>query len=443
MSRWRRRGARAHAVGSPPPSGWLRRVTAVSEREVEGTSRTAWSEHLRAELDVLTDGGGAELLARWDSRLPAPYREVIAPADAARDLLELEEVDGAGASGAPEMRIRFSPVDDQDGLVCLSAYSGPADLELLPPAARAREPRPLDRRRAALEPPGGRPALARLRRAAPAGRRQPPRPRRGRRSGRRRRAGPVDRPHRGRRPQPPRGPRRPRLVRCRPAAGHGPVPPSDRSSLHGRLRVRRAGGEPVHRPRPGGAVRGALRPRAATTPCGPPRCTSRSARRATPWSASTTTASCVGSSARSTPSSGPTDGTRPDGPLAFKLDSARVPDVPAPVPFREILVHGRNVLGHPPPGRPRRSWRLRWSDRPQDLRSEVLDLMRTQVLKNALIVPTGAKGGFVLNGPSAVDPTTRRDRAGRVRGVRRGAARPDRRPARRRGDPGARAPRRR
>src|SRR4051812_13360324 len=105
-----------------PPSG-LRRVTSVSEGLAEGTSRAAWSERLRAELDLLTDGAGVELLTRWDARLPAPYRDVIAPADAALDLLELEQVDGAGASGAPEMRIRFSPVDAQDGLVCLSAYS--------------------------------------------------------------------------------------------------------------------------------------------------------------------------------------------------------------------------------------------------------------------------------------------------------------------------------
>ena len=50
----------------------------------------------------------------------------------------------------------------------------------------------------------------------------------------------------------------------------------------------------------------------------------------------------------------------------------------------------------PPPRGPVARGGIRWSDRPDDFRSEVLDLMRTQVLKNALIVPTGAKGGFVL-----------------------------------------------
>ncbi|MCU1454449.1 MAG: glutamate dehydrogenase [Acidimicrobiales bacterium] len=97
--------------------------------------------------------------------------------------------------------------------------------------------------------------------------------------------------------------------------------------------------------------------------------------------------------------------SRPEGPLALKLDSARVPDVPAPVPYREIWVHGGEMQGVHLRAGPVARGGLRWSDRAQDVRTEVLDLMRTQVLKNALIVPTGAKGGFVLTGNAAKLPS--------------------------------------
>ena len=95
-------------------------------------------------------------------------------------------------------------------------------------------------------------------------------------------------------------------------------------------------------------------------------------------------------------------GVRSEGPLGMVLDSAAVPDVPDPVPYREIFVHGPTVEGVHLRAGPVARGGIRYSDRPEDLRAEVLDLMRTQVLKNALIVPTGAKGGFVLRGPVAV-----------------------------------------
>ncbi|MEJ7582927.1 MAG: NAD-glutamate dehydrogenase domain-containing protein [Acidimicrobiales bacterium] len=87
---------------------------------------------------------------------------------------------------------------------------------------------------------------------------------------------------------------------------------------------------------------------------------------------------------------------RPEGPLALKLDPAAVPDMPAPAPYREIFVQGPTVEGVHLRAGPVSRGGLRFSDRPEDYRAEVLDLLRTQVLKNALIVPTGAKGGFVL-----------------------------------------------
>ena len=80
--------------------------------------------------------------------------------------------------------------------------------------------------------------------------------------------------------------------------------------------------------------------------------------------------------------------------LAFKLDSAAVPALPAPVPWREIWVYSPRVEGIHLRGGPVARGGLRWSDRRDDFRTEILGLMKAQVVKNAVIVPTGAKGGF-------------------------------------------------
>ncbi|MEA3030132.1 MAG: glutamate dehydrogenase [Sphingomonadales bacterium] len=80
--------------------------------------------------------------------------------------------------------------------------------------------------------------------------------------------------------------------------------------------------------------------------------------------------------------------------LAFKLDSALVPGLPAPVPWREIWVYSPRLEGIHLRGGPIARGGLRWSDRRDDFRTEVLGLMKAQVVKNAVIVPTGAKGGF-------------------------------------------------
>ncbi len=82
--------------------------------------------------------------------------------------------------------------------------------------------------------------------------------------------------------------------------------------------------------------------------------------------------------------------------LAFKLDPAAVSEISAPKPYREIFVHSVALMGIHIRGGPVARGGLRWSDRVDDLRVEVLGLMRTQMLKNGLIVPVGAKGGFVL-----------------------------------------------
>ncbi|HYH35094.1 MAG TPA: NAD-glutamate dehydrogenase [Nocardioides sp.] len=81
--------------------------------------------------------------------------------------------------------------------------------------------------------------------------------------------------------------------------------------------------------------------------------------------------------------------------LSFKLDPAKVAGMPEPRPAYEIWVHSTRVEGvHLRFGEVARGG-LRWSDRPEDFRTEVLGLVKAQVVKNAVIVPTGAKGGFV------------------------------------------------
>jgi len=80
--------------------------------------------------------------------------------------------------------------------------------------------------------------------------------------------------------------------------------------------------------------------------------------------------------------------------LAFKINSSLVPGLPAPVPWREIWVYSPRVEGIHLRGGPVARGGLRWSDRRDDFRTEILGLMKAQLVKNAVIVPTGAKGGF-------------------------------------------------
>jgi glutamate dehydrogenase len=82
--------------------------------------------------------------------------------------------------------------------------------------------------------------------------------------------------------------------------------------------------------------------------------------------------------------------------ISFKIDSTALPELPRPRPFREIWVYSPRVEGiHLRGGRIARGG-LRWSDRREDFRTEVLGLMKAQSVKNTMIVPVGAKGGFVV-----------------------------------------------
>ena len=80
--------------------------------------------------------------------------------------------------------------------------------------------------------------------------------------------------------------------------------------------------------------------------------------------------------------------------ISFKIDSCKVDDLPDPKPFREIFVSGPRVDGVHLRFGPVSRGGLRWSDRREDFRTEVLGLVKAQRVKNAVIVPTGSKGGF-------------------------------------------------
>src|SRR3546814_5471596 len=77
--------------------------------------------------------------------------------------------------------------------------------------------------------------------------------------------------------------------------------------------------------------------------------------------------------------------------LAFKIDSALVPGLPKPLPWREVWVYSPRVEGIHLRAGPVARGGLRWSDRRDDFRTEILGLMKAQRVKNAVIVPTGAK----------------------------------------------------
>ncbi|MGE3867716.1 MAG: NAD-glutamate dehydrogenase domain-containing protein, partial [Hyphomonadaceae bacterium] len=80
--------------------------------------------------------------------------------------------------------------------------------------------------------------------------------------------------------------------------------------------------------------------------------------------------------------------------ISFKIASRELADLPAPKPFREIWVSSPQVEGVHLRFGPVARGGLRWSDRRDDFRTEVLDLVKAQQVKNAIIVPVGAKGGF-------------------------------------------------
>jgi len=112
------------------------------------------------------------------------------------------------------------------------------------------------------------------------------------------------------------------------------------------------------------------------------------------------------------------DSARAQNVLSFKLNPGLIDDLPLPRPRFEIFVYSPRVEGvHLRFGFVARGG-LRWSDRREDFRTEVLGLVKAQAVKNAVIVPVGAKGGFVVKRPPEPtgDPAVDRD-ATREEGV--------------------------
>src|SRR4029079_313435 len=90
-----------------------------------------------------------------------------------------------------------------------------------------------------------------------------------------------------------------------------------------------------------------------------------------------------------------TDNRQTEASIAIKFDSRKIDGLPLPKPLYEIFVYSPRVEGvHLRFGKVARGG-IRWSDRPQDFSTEVRGLVKAQQVKNAVIVPVGAKGGFV------------------------------------------------
>ena len=123
------------------------------------------------------------------------------------------------------------------------------------------------------------------------------------------------------------------------------------------------------------------------------------------------------------------------GHLSFKLDPSELRWLPQPRPRFEIFVYSPRTEGVHLRGGAVARGGIRWSDRREDFRTEVLGLMKAQMVKNAVIVPVGAKGGFVVKRPPAKrdDLPDGGDRL--LPDLHPRAARPDRRHRRRRGRP--------
>ena len=98
--------------------------------------------------------------------------------------------------------------------------------------------------------------------------------------------------------------------------------------------------------------------------------------------------------------------------VSIKLDPRDMPELPRPLPMFETFVYAPEVEGvHLRGGKVARGG-LRWSDRREDFRTEVLGLMKAQMVKNAVIVPVGAKGGFVVKNAPAEESREARQARG-------------------------------
>src|SRR3546814_18237680 len=115
------------------------------------------------------------------------------------------------------------------------------------------------------------------------------------------------------------------------------------------------------------------------------------------------------------------DGSEKDY-IGFKFDSARVPDLPKPRPYREFFVYGPRVGGTHPRFGPVARGGMRWSDRREDFRPEVMGLVKAKMVTTTVTVTVGYKVGFFVqqpqSAPAALQARTHESRIGQkcVRG---------------------------
>ena len=412
--------ARLHFVVRVPAGESIPEVDeAVLERQLVDATRT-WEEDLgeaaRAEHG---EEAAARLSGLYGRAFPEAYKEDFSPRVGVVDIRHMDALDSDGRDGAqhvpgarrPGRRAPLQALPPQPAV----ADAGAADVH--PHGGRGRRraalrdrPRRRDRPvRLRLRPAGAqRQGVVGRRRTRPAARAVP-----GRRGCRLARAGRVRRVQRpGARGQADLAPGR------HPAHGRQ-VPPADRVDLLAELRRVGAGPQPQARPAARRAVRGPLRPAALRRHGrrGPPRlgrrrCPSASPTRSTTSSRSTTTASSARSSGSSRRRCAPTT-TRPC-PTGRRSPTSRSSSTRRRCPTcprrgrssRSSSTRPRVEGVHLRFGPVARGG-LRWSDRREDFRTEVLGLVKAQMVKNAVIVPTGSKGGFYAK--QLPDPSVDRD----------------------------------
>ena len=185
-----------------------------------------------------------------------------------------------------------------------------------------------------------------------------------------------------------------------------------RADVHRRVPERRARRARRDRAPAGRAVHGPLRPEGSTSQEDAPGGARRAPRRASP--ASTRTASCAASSRSSTRRCAPTRSLRSATACASSCARPTCRRCRRPTPLYEIFVYRPPIEGVHLRGGPVARGGIRWSDRREDYRTEILGLMKAQMVKNAVIVPVGAEGRLRAAQPA--------DRARRADAPRSGAA---------------------
>ncbi len=373
---------------------------------------TSWSDRFRTALQAnLGEVEGRAAARDWRDWFPPVYRDSF---DAAQAMADLDLVKAAPGRPAVRRASRARPRLASAPLHLAPVPSARTDRARRHPAAGGTS-RPPGAERSAVPA-----AAARQRGDRPAG---AERRDHGQVGGRSRRRGPALRRDdrqivggraRKRRAQPAGAGGRACLARSRDPARLRQVPAAGRHRLQPGLHGARAQRLSGDRPADGGPLHGALRSRPGRGLVGqaqgkdrrdrsPARCRARNrldARRG-PYPAALLECAAMHLAHQllANRHSQKAGGGAPKDWISFKIDSRIIDELPAPRPLVEIFVYSPRTEGiHLRGGRVARGG-IRWSDRREDFRTEILGLMKTQMVKNAVIVPVGSKGGFYVKQP--------------------------------------------